>query len=140
MTRGRRAVVAALAAAVVAALSVAAGIAADRGPEGVKIPPTALLPDLDPSAPVRPARISSLYPAVEALTALLAVTCVAVFGPTAYAALAVGFCALLVTLSAIDIKTRIVPNRVPLVPFLSLGAVVALFFGERVLESYLGLF
>ena len=55
-------------------------------------------------------------------------------------AVAMGFCALLVTLSAIDIKTRIVPNRVPLVPFLSLGAVVALFFGERVLESYLGLF
>lgn len=86
------------------------------------------------------ARISSLYPAVEALTALLAVTCVAVFGPTAYAALAVGFCALLVTLSAIDIRNRIVSNRVPLVPFLSLGAVVALFFGERLMESYLGLF
>ncbi len=86
------------------------------------------------------AHISSLYPAVEAATAVLAVACVAAFGPTAYAALAVGFCALLVTLSAIDIKNRIVSNRVPLVPFLSLGAVVALFFGERLLESYLGLF
>jgi prepilin signal peptidase PulO-like enzyme (type II secretory pathway) len=86
------------------------------------------------------ARISSLYPAVEAVTTVLAVACVAVFGPTAYAALAVGFCALLVTFSAIDIKHRIVPIRVPLVPFLSLGAVVALFFGERLLESYLGLF
>jgi leader peptidase (prepilin peptidase) / N-methyltransferase len=179
------------------------------------------------------ARISPLYPAVEAGTAALAVACVAVFGPTAEAALAVGFCALLVTLSAIDIRDRIVPDRivlpaaalvlifhtlldpspewllasigsaaflfaavlaypkglgmgdvklalvlgamlgttvsialflgflaallpaavlfarhgpaarkmaVPLVPFLSLGAVVALFFGERILEGYLGLF
>ena len=61
MTRGRRAVVAALAVAVVAALSVAAGIAADPGPEGVKIPPTALLPDLDPSAPDRlEARIATV--------------------------------------------------------------------------------
>jgi leader peptidase (prepilin peptidase)/N-methyltransferase len=179
------------------------------------------------------ARISPLYPAVEAGTAALAVACVAVFGPTAEAALAVGFCALLVTLSAIDIRERIVPDRivlpaaalvlvlhtlldpslewlfasiaaagflfvavlaypkglgmgdvklalvlgamlgatvsialflgflaallpaavllarhgsaarkmaVPLVPFLSLGAVVALFFGERILEGYPGLF
>ncbi len=61
MTRARSAVVAALAVAVVAALSVAAGIAADRGPEGVKIPPTALLPDLDPSAPIRlEARIATV--------------------------------------------------------------------------------
>ena len=29
---------------------------------------------------------------------------------------------------------------VPLVPFLSLGAVVALFLGERILDGYLGLF
>ena len=179
------------------------------------------------------ARISLLYPAVEAGTAALAVACVAVFGPTAEAALAIGFCALLVTLSAIDIRERIVPDRivlpaaalvlvfhtmldpslewlvasiaaagflfvavlaypkglgmgdvklalvlggmlgatvsialfigflaallpaaallarhgsaarkmaVPLVPFLSLGAVVALFFGDRILEGYLGLF
>jgi leader peptidase (prepilin peptidase) / N-methyltransferase len=179
------------------------------------------------------ARISPLYPAVEAGTAVLAVACVAVFGPTAYAAVAVGFCALLVTLSVIDFQHRIVPNRivlpaaalvlgvhtlldpspewllasigaagilflavlaypkglgmgdvklalvlgamlgatvsvalflgllaalvpaavlfvrhgsaarkmaVPLVPFLSLGAIVALFFGERLLEAYLQLF
>jgi leader peptidase (prepilin peptidase) / N-methyltransferase len=179
------------------------------------------------------ARISPLYPAVEAGTAALAVACVAVFGPTVEAGLAVGFCALLVTLSAIDIRERIVPDRivlpaavfvlvirtvldpslewllasiaaagflflavlaypkglgmgdvklalvlgamlgasvsialfvgflaalipaavlftrhgsaarkmaVPLVPFLSLGAVVALFFGGRILEGYLGLF
>jgi leader peptidase (prepilin peptidase) / N-methyltransferase len=179
------------------------------------------------------ARISPVYPAVEAVTAVLAVACVAVFGTTAYAALAVGFCALLVTLSAIDVRHRIVPDRivlpaaalvslvhtaldpsvewlvaslaaagllflaalaypkglglgdvklalvlgamlgatvsialflgfvfalvpaailfgrhgsaarkmaVPLVPFLSLGAVVALFFGDRLLEGYLHLF
>ena len=177
------------------------------------------------------ARISPLYPLVEASTAALAVACVAVFGLTAYGALAIGFCAVLVTLSAIDIQHHIVPNRivipaaavtlvahtlidpsvawllgalggsfvlflavlaypkglgmgdvklalllgamlgaavsvalfigfvaglvpaivllarhgsaarkmaVPLVPFLSFGAVIALFFGERLLDAYLG--
>jgi prepilin signal peptidase PulO-like enzyme (type II secretory pathway) len=29
---------------------------------------------------------------------------------------------------------------VPLVPFLSFGAIVALFLGERILDAYLGLF
>jgi prepilin signal peptidase PulO-like enzyme (type II secretory pathway) len=179
------------------------------------------------------ARISPLYPAVEALTAALAVACVAAFGLTADAALAFGFCAVLVTLSAIDLRHRIVPNRIvlpaaavvlvahtaldpspewalgalgasgflfvaalahpkglgmgdvklalllgamlgapvavalflgfvsslapaivlfarhgrdarkmaiPLVPFLSLGALVALFFGERLLDGYMALF
>jgi leader peptidase (prepilin peptidase) / N-methyltransferase len=179
------------------------------------------------------ARISPLYPAVEALTAVLAVACVAAFGLTLDAALAFGFCAVLVTLSAIDLRHRIVPNRIvlpaaaivlvahtaldpspewalgalgasgflfvaalahpkglgmgdvklalllgamlgasvavalflgfvsslvpaivlfarhgraarkmaiPLVPFLSLGALVALFFGERLLDSYMALF
>src|ERR687896_1942281 len=57
------------------------------------------------------ARISPLYPAVEAGTAALALACVAVFGPTAEAALAVGFCALLVTLTAIDVREQIVPDR-----------------------------
>jgi leader peptidase (prepilin peptidase) / N-methyltransferase len=178
-------------------------------------------------------RISPVYPLVEALTAALAVSCVAAFGLTAYAALAFGFCAVLVTLSVIDLQHRIVPNRivlpaaaivlaahtlidsspawalgalggagflfaaalaypkglgmgdvklalllgamlgasvavalflgfvaslvpavvlfarhgvaarkmaVPLVPFLSLGALVALFFGDRLLDGYLGLF
>jgi leader peptidase (prepilin peptidase)/N-methyltransferase len=60
------------------------------------------------------ARISPLYPAVEALTAVLAVACVAAFGLTAYAALAFGFCAVLVTLSVIDLRHRIVPNRIVL--------------------------
>ncbi len=60
------------------------------------------------------APISPLYPAVEAGTAALVVACVAVFGPTAEAAFAVGFCALLVTLSAIDIQDQIVPDRIVL--------------------------
>jgi leader peptidase (prepilin peptidase) / N-methyltransferase len=178
-------------------------------------------------------RISPTYPMVEGVTALLIVTCFAVYGPTLYAALAAGFCAVLVVLSMIDANERIVPNRivvpasgvallghtaidpslewlvwalaaagglflvvlaypkglgmgdvklmlllgamlgsavtvalmvglfaalvpgallmsrhgtaarkmgVPLVPFLSLGAVVALFFGDAILDAYLGLF
>ena len=179
------------------------------------------------------ARISPLYPAVELVSAALIVACFAVFGLTAWAALAAAFCAVLVVLSAIDAQHRIVPNRivlpaaavalvahtvidpspawlvwalvaagglflvvlaypkglgmgdvklalllgamlgasvtvalmiglfaalvpsavlvsrhgtaarkmgVPLVPFLALGAVVALFFGEAILDAYLGLF
>lgn len=178
-------------------------------------------------------RISPIYPVVEATTAALIVACVAVYGLTAEAGLAIAFCAVLVTLSAIDAQLRIVPNRivlpaagaalvihtaidpspawflwslaaagalllvvlaypkglgmgdvklalllgavlgasvsvafmiglfaalvpavvlvarhgttarkmgVPLVPFLSLGAVIALFLGERILDAYLALF
>jgi prepilin signal peptidase PulO-like enzyme (type II secretory pathway) len=58
------------------------------------------------------ARISLLYPAVEITTAVLVVACIAVFGPTAYGALAAAFCAILVVLSAIDVRKRIVPNRI----------------------------
>jgi leader peptidase (prepilin peptidase) / N-methyltransferase len=179
------------------------------------------------------ARISPAYPVVEAVTAFLVVSCFAAYGLTAYAALAAGFCAVLVVLSAIDASERIVPNRivvpgavvvlvahtaidpslgwlawaliaaaglflvvlaypkglgmgdvklalllgamlgaavtvalmlglfaalvpaavlvsrhgvsarkmgVPLVPFLSLGAVIALFFGDAILDAYLGVF
>jgi len=178
-------------------------------------------------------RISPTYPLVEALTALLVMACFAVWGLTAEAALAAGFCAVLVVLSVIDANERIVPNRivvpaavvalvahtaidpslawlawaliaagglflvvlaypkglgmgdvklalllgavlgsavtvalmlglfaalvpavvlvsrhgasarkmgVPLVPFLSFGAIVALFFGDAILEAYLGVF
>jgi leader peptidase (prepilin peptidase) / N-methyltransferase len=60
------------------------------------------------------AQISVLYPLVEAVTAALIVACVADFGVTAYAALASGFCACLVTLSVIDLRHRIVPNRIVL--------------------------
>jgi prepilin signal peptidase PulO-like enzyme (type II secretory pathway) len=66
-------------------------------------------------------RISPTYPLVEAITALLVVTCFAVWGPTAEAALGAGFCAVLVVLSVIDANERIVPNRI-VVP----AAVVAL--------------
>jgi len=179
------------------------------------------------------AGISLVYPLVEMVTAALVVACVAVFGPSPKAALGAGFSAVLVTLSVIDARHRIVPNRivlpaagvalvfhtlidpspewllaslgaagflflavlayprglgmgdvklalllgavlgapvsvalglgflaalvpaivlflrhgpaarkmaVPLVPFLSLGAVVALFLGERILDAYLGVF
>lgn len=58
--------------------------------------------------------ISVAYPLVEATTAALAVACVAVWGLSAYTALAVLFCAVLVTLSAIDARLRIVPNRIVL--------------------------
>jgi leader peptidase (prepilin peptidase)/N-methyltransferase len=58
--------------------------------------------------------ISAVYPLVEATTAALAVACVAVWGLSAYTALAVFFCAVLVTLSAIDARLRIVPNRIVL--------------------------
>ena len=60
------------------------------------------------------APISAVYPLVEALTAALAVACVVAFGLTAYALLAFGFCAVLVTLSVIDVRHRIVPNRIVL--------------------------
>jgi leader peptidase (prepilin peptidase)/N-methyltransferase len=56
--------------------------------------------------------ISPTYPLVEAVTALLIVTCVAVWGVTAYAALAAGFCAVLVVLSVIDVNHLIVPSRI----------------------------
>lgn len=58
------------------------------------------------------ARISPTYPLVEAVTALLIVACVAVWGVTGYAGLAAGFCAVLVVLSVIDMNHRIVPNRI----------------------------
>lgn len=51
MTRGRRGIVAGMVLAVAAAVAVAAGFAGPRDPEGVEIPPAALLPDIDPLAP-----------------------------------------------------------------------------------------
>jgi leader peptidase (prepilin peptidase) / N-methyltransferase len=70
----------------------------------------------DCSAPISP-----VYPLVEAVTAALVVACIAVFGPTAEGALAAGFCAVLVTLAVIDVRHRIVPNRIVLP-----GAAIAL--------------
>jgi prepilin signal peptidase PulO-like enzyme (type II secretory pathway) len=57
-------------------------------------------------------RISPLYPAVEALTAARVVACVLVYGAIAYAALASFFVIVLVTLSAADLRYRLVPNRI----------------------------
>jgi len=58
------------------------------------------------------ARISPIYPAVEALTAGLVAACVLVYGATAYAALASLFVIVLVTLAAADLRYRLVPNRI----------------------------
>jgi leader peptidase (prepilin peptidase)/N-methyltransferase len=60
------------------------------------------------------APVSVVYPLVEATSAALIVSCVAAFGPSPYAVLAAAFCALLVTLSVIDVRYRIVPNRIVL--------------------------
>ena len=60
------------------------------------------------------AAISPVYPLVEALTAALVVACVATFGPTPYGALAAGFCSVLVVLSVVDARHRLVPNRIVL--------------------------
>ena len=59
-------------------------------------------------------RIPVRYPIVEALTAALVVACGLRFGLTADALVAAFFCAVLVTLSAIDVERRIVPNRIVL--------------------------
>jgi leader peptidase (prepilin peptidase)/N-methyltransferase len=61
--------------------------------------------------------ISPLYPAVEVLTAVLVAVCVLDFGATQYAALAAFFCITLVTLSAADLRYRLVPNRIVLPAF-----------------------
>ena len=58
--------------------------------------------------------ISAIYPAVEALTAGLVVACVLAFGATAYTILASFFVIVLVTLSAADLRYRLVPNRIVL--------------------------
>jgi leader peptidase (prepilin peptidase)/N-methyltransferase len=58
--------------------------------------------------------ISLVYPLVEALTAALVACCLALFGLTAYGVLAAAFCCVLVVLSAIDARHRIVPNRIVL--------------------------
>jgi prepilin signal peptidase PulO-like enzyme (type II secretory pathway) len=60
------------------------------------------------------APISRVYPLVEVVTAALVVGCAAVFGPTPFAVVAAGFCCVLVVLSVIDARHRIVPNRIVL--------------------------
>ena len=58
------------------------------------------------------ARIALVYPVVELVTAVLIGGCVLAFGLTGRAAVAAFFCAVLVAVSAIDAKHRIIPNRI----------------------------
>jgi leader peptidase (prepilin peptidase)/N-methyltransferase len=57
-------------------------------------------------------RIPWVYPAVELATALLVAGCFLAFGFSADAFVAAFFCAVLVTISAIDLEHRIIPNRI----------------------------
>jgi leader peptidase (prepilin peptidase)/N-methyltransferase len=59
-------------------------------------------------------RIGLIYPAVELTTALLVAGCVLKFGLSGRMAVAAFFCAVLVTISVIDLEHRIVPNRIVL--------------------------
>jgi leader peptidase (prepilin peptidase)/N-methyltransferase len=59
-------------------------------------------------------RIPLRYPAVELVTALLVAACVLAFGVAFEALVAAFFCAVLVTVSAIDLEHRIIPNRIVL--------------------------
>jgi len=52
------------------------------------------------------ARISLMYPVVEALTALLAVTCFALWGASAVAFLVAGFCSTLVAALALAFELK----------------------------------
>jgi leader peptidase (prepilin peptidase) / N-methyltransferase len=56
--------------------------------------------------------ISLLYPAVELATGLLVAACFVRFGLSGEALVAAFFCVVLVTVSAIDLKHRIIPNRI----------------------------
>jgi leader peptidase (prepilin peptidase)/N-methyltransferase len=58
------------------------------------------------------ARISPLYPAVELATAGLVAGCFVAFGLSGEAFVAAFFCVVLVVLSAIDLRHRIVPNKI----------------------------
>jgi leader peptidase (prepilin peptidase)/N-methyltransferase len=63
------------------------------------------------------APISALYPAVEAVTALLLAACVLAFGLSARALVGAIFCAVLVAVTATDVTHRIIPNRIVLPAF-----------------------
>jgi leader peptidase (prepilin peptidase)/N-methyltransferase len=75
--------------------------------------------------------ISLRYPAVELATALLVAACFWRFGLSADAVVAAFFCAVLVTLSAIDVERRILPDKIVLPSaLLVLVAQVALHPGD----------
>jgi leader peptidase (prepilin peptidase) / N-methyltransferase len=57
-------------------------------------------------------QISLLYPVVELGTALLVAGCFLAFGLSGRALVAAFFCAVLVAISVIDLRHRIVPNRI----------------------------
>jgi leader peptidase (prepilin peptidase)/N-methyltransferase len=54
------------------------------------------------------------YPVVELVTALLVGACVLAFGPSAEAAIAAFFCAVLVAVSVTDLEHKVIPNRIVL--------------------------
>jgi leader peptidase (prepilin peptidase)/N-methyltransferase len=60
------------------------------------------------------ATIAWRYPVVELVTAGLVVACFVAFGATLEAVVAAFFCAVLVTVSAIDIERYVIPNRIVL--------------------------
>ncbi len=72
------------------------------------------------------APISVRYPVVEAVTGLLFALCAWQFGPTWTAVAAMVLCATLVTLTAIDLDTQLLPDNLTL-PLLWLGLIVNLF-------------
>jgi len=59
-------------------------------------------------------RIGLIYPAVELTAAALIAGCLFKFGPTLHALVAAFFCATLVTVSATDIRRRVIPNEIVL--------------------------
>jgi leader peptidase (prepilin peptidase)/N-methyltransferase len=69
------------------------------------------------------APISLRYPLIELLTAVLFVACVARFGPSAEAAVAALFCALLVVLAGIDAEHYLIPDRLTL-PGIAVGLAI----------------
>lgn len=70
-------------------------------------------------------RISARYPFIEIATALLFFACAWVFGPTLQALAAMGFCAVLVALTGIDLDTQLLPDQLTL-PLLWLGLLLNL--------------
>lgn len=70
--------------------------------------------------------ISVQYPAVELLTALLSATVAWHYGPTVQCAAALAFTWLLVGMSGIDVRERLLPDAMTL-PLLWLGLLLALF-------------
>ena len=72
------------------------------------------------------APISVRYPVVEAVTGLLFALCAWQFGPSWTALAAMVLCATLVTLTAIDLDTQLLPDNLTL-PLLWLGLIVNLF-------------